>query len=368
MAPQNASDEAGAVSRSARLARFFDLVLRGKRALHGSTDGNLFLEAICSQADHANCIEKLAASAEGMNSLRKALRFDCESALFLNGFGTSFIRYLAEDPAVKEMLGGKLLQRVLIVVVDPPTVWNALTESHEAGRLDENAEFAFAWLLLELVSWSDNQPTDFFHIAKQKVTEQNKFCLLRAASRETRAIGRKLHHALQAPRVKGIGSDDNGPGGRHDNDFADFRQIAILPTADEIHSPERPFYRLANAIESIEDEDRPSVHLDNQFRLLREELLGELRGDLQIALGQRKGKRSGFVIPNLSFEGIYCGNESRRQQCALSLRCNVDFPQLAGLNSSQRKAFLKANFHFLKDRSLGCLLNGKEIVAFANLE
>ncbi|KAL9110261.1 MAG: hypothetical protein Q9227_005168 [Pyrenula ochraceoflavens] len=357
------------VSRSARLSRLFDLVLRGRKALHNASDGNLFLESICDQTDHSKCIERLVANPDGMNSLRKALRFDSESAAFLNGVGSSFIRYLAEDPSVKELLGGSLLQRVLTVVVDPPTYWNPLINSHNSGLLNQHAEYGLAWLISELLSWSNatNQPTNLYDIAEQKVTDTHKFSFLKSSSPETRAIGHKIAACLRNASKEHEGAGQ-GPGGRHDNDFPDFRQIAILPTADEIYSTERPFYRRSDAVEQVESHTRMTVHLDNQFRLLREDLLGELRNDLQIALGQKKGKRSGYVARALSFEGIDCGSESRRKRCGLLLRCGVDFPQLKGLSSAQRKTFVKSNFNFLKDRTLGCLMDGTDIVAFATLD
>ena len=41
----------------------------------------------------------------------------------------------------------------------------------------------------------------------------------------------------------GDGADLDGyrPGGRRDNDFADFREISILPTTGELHSKEQPY-------------------------------------------------------------------------------------------------------------------------------
>ncbi|KAL9620613.1 MAG: hypothetical protein Q9160_004867 [Pyrenula sp. 1 TL-2023] len=352
--------------RSGRLVKFFDLVLRGRRALHNTSDGNLFLESVCDQSDHSNCIEKLVASPEGMNSLKKALRFDCESAPFLNGIAAAFLRYLADDPLVRELLSGTLLKRVLLVVVDPPTFWTSLVNAHEAGLTNQDAEHALAWLLLELLSWSEHQPADLHQIAHQKIAQTCKFSFLRSALPETRILGHKIENFLNTTTKSSVGAGAE-PGGRHDNDFANFRQIAILPTANEIHSDERPFYRRADFIEQVDGEDRITVHLDNQFRLLREDLLGELRNDLQIALGRKKGKRTNYAAQSLSFEGIECGSESKRQQCSLLLRCNADFPQLRGLSVAQRKDFVKNNFYFMKDRSFGGLVDENGLIAFATL-
>lgn len=43
---------------------------------------------------------------------------------------------------------------------------------------------------------------------------------------------------------------------------------------------------------SMPAETRIAAHLENQFRLLREDMLSELRDDIQIARGQKKGRCS----------------------------------------------------------------------------
>jgi hypothetical protein len=88
----------------------------------------------------------------------------------------------------------------------------------------------------------------------------------------------------------------------------------ILPTPNEFASAERPFYRRADAIPGMTQENRGQVHLDNQFRLLREDLLGELRSDFQIATGQRRGRRKfvGCLISN--GQGVAFANVDRDEK------------------------------------------------------
>lgn len=74
--------------------------------------------------------------------------------------------------------------------------------------------------------------------------------------------------------------DSYRPGGRHDNDFKDFREISILPIPDEIASVEIPYYRRMCDVYNVSEAQRAVMHYDNQFRLLREDLLAELRNDL----------------------------------------------------------------------------------------
>jgi hypothetical protein len=181
-------------------------------------------------------------------------------------------------------------------------------------------------------------------------------------------LGQKIKHVLLTTSCETLQDNGIGPGGRHDNDFVHFREIAILPTADELSSSEQPFYRRADTVDQADPDQRVAMHLDNQFRLQREDMLGELRTDLQIAKGMKKGKRTGLIIGGLFLEGIDCGSDRRRKSCGLTLRCNADFPQLSNLDRSQRKSFITENRGFLKHQSFGCLMDGSDFIAFATID
>ena len=69
--------------------------------------------------------------------------------------------------------------------------------------------------------------------------------------------------------------------------------------------------------------------MDNQFRLLREEMLGELRNDLQIARGNKPGKRRSHRLRNLVFHQIDCGDDQKRKPPSVALRCYEGIPLAA---------------------------------------
>lgn len=351
-------------ARSTRLQKYFYQILSGKRVVQKAADARLFLEAIYDQENRANCIEKIVASSSAMESLRLCLRCDV-SIGFINTVAGNFLNHLS-DPTIKQLCNGMLLSQILDVVTDPPTFWNALLKFACDRVLNETSIQAFAWLLLELLS----SPTSEYNIdvrdAAEKVTRDRLF--LSSKSHDIRTFGHKIQHVLL---IRSSGTFDNqefSPGGRHDNDFADFRKIAILPTADEFMSNERPFYRRADEIRDVGQDQRPAVHLDNQFRLLREDLLGELRNDLQVATGQKKRGRPVASLSGLSLHGIECGTGQRRKPCALSLTCQSAYRQLQHFNLAKRKAFIAENKNFIKHQSFGCLLDGSEIVAFATVD
>jgi hypothetical protein len=200
------------------------------------------------------------------------------------------------------------------------------------------------------------------HDVAQRVT--NNESLIKSDSLEVRNIGQNIKHVLAST------SSDcaEGPGGRHDNDFADFRKIKVLPTPDEFASTESPFYRRAHDVQECEVERRGLMHLDNQFRLLREDLLGELRSDFQTATDQKKGRRK-TVLKDLKLVDIECGTVSKRKPCSLKLQCANDISQLAQLrDAATRKKHVTENKNLLKHQSLGCLISNGSIVAFATVE
>jgi hypothetical protein len=330
--------------------------------VRSADDAKLFLEAICDQQEPSGCIERLIASSKALESLRMGLRFDVSPG-FINSTTAAFIKYLS-DPILKQLCNGQFLQQLLLIVAEPPTLWNAYFRLYMDQALTQDSVHSFAWLLLELVSLPSSQGVDVQEDA-QKVIEEK--LLFDSPSHEIRVLGHKIQHVLLTKSSNAPVNTDCAPGGRHDNDFVDFREIAIYPTADEFISSERPFYRRADAIEEANREHRVAMHLDNQFRLLREDMLGELRNDFQIATGKKKGRRSALVLRGLSFEGFYYGTDRRREPCSLTLRCAAGLHQLSNLTPSQRKAFVAENRNFLKHQAFGCLINGNEIVAFATV-
>jgi hypothetical protein len=132
-----------ASSRSDKLFKYLGSILRGKRFVKSPADAKLLLEAICDQREHPNCVEKLIASSSALDSLRNGLRF--------NGNTAPFLKYLS-DPALKQLCNGQLLQQLLDIIADPPTLWNALFQLHKDRVLTQDSEYSFAWLLLELLS------------------------------------------------------------------------------------------------------------------------------------------------------------------------------------------------------------------------
>jgi SpoVK/Ycf46/Vps4 family AAA+-type ATPase len=354
------ADQEAAAKRAAGLTRLFNATIHGHREIKTAGDSNRFLEALCSQEDASKCVECLIASPAGLDALGSALRRRVSGDHdFLNGLATATILHFSK-PSVKQLYGGQFLQRVLEEIVQPPTFWNTLIKAHDTRVLSSDGTRAFAWLLHELLYSRSEDIPDIRDIA-ERIT--NNVSFINSDSVDVRNIGHKIKHVLDST------SDESadGPGGRHDNDFAQIHKIKLLPTPDEFASSEHPFYRRSDSIASAAPESRGLTHVDNQFRLLREDLLGELRNDFQIASGQKKGRRK-IVLDHLKYAGIDCGPETKRKPCSLKLLCPDDVPQLRNVKAVDRKKYLADNKNVLKHQSLGCLISNGNIVAFATVD
>ncbi|KAL8800714.1 MAG: hypothetical protein Q9182_004986 [Xanthomendoza sp. 2 TL-2023] len=292
--------------REARLNKFFHTVNHGERSLKTIQDGNRYIEAVCGQSDPAACIENIIATPVALEALQTSFRFDTSDE-FLNGAASDLLNYL-QDPGLEGLLGGTMLRRILESITKVPIFWKAMVQCHRRSGLKTPAQLSFAWLLLQLMCFPNPECAPYHRLA-QDIKIQDS--LLKSSNVKLRSIGFKIKHVLSVSGNPDVGGLGGCAGGRHDNDFANFRDIAILPTADELTAKEPPFLRLAETLEDPEvTEHRMAMHLDNQFRLYREDMLGELREEIRIALGQKKGRHRGIVINGLDVLGVDCGTEN----------------------------------------------------------
>ncbi|EGO03446.1 hypothetical protein SERLA73DRAFT_165136 [Serpula lacrymans var. lacrymans S7.3] len=352
------------MNRETKLKRHFDAVIYGRLKIE-PRNSLLFLEAIYNHPEPVACINNIVAAKDGLSSVQSAMHFDISIA-FLNGPASLLFAYLL-TPQLKSIAGGTLINEVVLKIVDPPLFFYALLDAFRAGKLEEKGQQSFAALLLHLICLPDSRSTSYRELAQNPAVLGK---LVAHPNRDTRALGERIKHILSVYST-GTTLEVGGPGGRHDNDFSDFRQIAIVPTADEITCTDPPFLRSCAELESPEAAStRTADYLDNQFRLLREDMLCEMREELQIARGKKKGHYRGLVINGLDVIGISCGTQAKRTKWAMTLKCRDDLPQLKKTKDKDRKTFLtkdNAGKRILRHQSLACILVDGEVTAFATV-
>ena len=347
--------------RAARLTKFFHDLIYSKRTLNSSKDAKLFIEALCSQTDPASCSHKLISSPAGLSVVQSSVRLDI-SVPFMNEHASKLLQYL-QAPSLKGIDSGALIIQILTSLVDPPFFWNAFTQAFRDHVLTSMASRAFAWLLLELMHFPGDMSSPYMALANSSDIMD---LLLKSPDGETRNLAQKIKHSLSLDSRDLYIDADAKPGGRHDNDHADHKKISVMPTADELLSREYPFLRTADYTDDPNVlQNLTPLHIDNQFRLLREDMLGEIRKEIQILTRLKTGRHKGIVVHNLHLVGIDSGTEGReRRPWGIVLQSKDELPQLKKIQPSKRKEYLMDNRQILRHGNMSCLLVDNEAVAF----
>ncbi|KAJ5823469.1 hypothetical protein N7447_005809 [Penicillium robsamsonii] len=352
--------------RSERLAKYFGTVVNGKQKVQHLNDFKRFIEAILDQIDPSIVVQRTISSQSALDALRNGLRFNL-TPVFINGYTAKLIQYL-NHREVKLLCNGQFLEQLLLIILEPRTLWGALLEAFRTRKLEDHAIQALCWLMIELLSVPPSSGVDIRADAQAVLDDGSLFS---SPSVDIRNFGHKIRYCLEmkSPATAPQNSEITA-GGRHDNDFADFRLTAIFPTADEMGCTEKPFYRRAEDIAQLSSGQRIAGHVDNQFRLLREDMLSELRDDFQIAKGTKRGRRSAFHLKDISLAHVRCtsGTSNHLRPCTIGVTAKYGLERLKNLSADARKAFLKSTPQFVKHRAFGCLIRGTEIVAFATIE
>ncbi|RYP20847.1 hypothetical protein DL765_002581 [Monosporascus sp. GIB2] len=347
-------------SRAGKLRKLFRDVLGGKRKITTAGDAKLFIEAIQTHETPSVCVEKLAASANGLEAIRYSVRADL-SPSFIQSYTLNLLLLLSMDE-VKALAEGQMLGRILEIIVNPPTVWNALIKGFLNHQIEEQYLTPFAWLLHELLTAHHDLEFDILTDAQEVIQNGG---LAKSSVHATRDLAYKIEKVFQLKTASLPTDMSFSPGGRHDNDFADFRQIATYPTADEFLATERPFYRRANEVFEVPPAERAAVHLDNQYRLLREDMNGELREDLQVSLGKKRGRRSALVLHSIVPVRMDLGDEKRGKKSSLAVICKNGLEELRKLPEARRRKFLADNKNYLKHQAFGALFQCGKVCGFA---
>ncbi|KAK0613521.1 P-loop containing nucleoside triphosphate hydrolase protein [Immersiella caudata] len=350
--------------RADRLRNVFRKMLSGNQQVRTPQNAQHFLEAICVEDPPSSCVERLISSKGGLDSLRQAIRMDLSSSFILS-HTLPLLQYLS-DPTIKLLVDGQFLRTILEVIGNPPTVWKAVLQLFCDRKIPELQIAPFAWLAFELLSLPPKSEIDVVKDV-QAVLER----LLAAQQHKAREIGYQIKRAIEL-RASPANLTADGPGGRHDNDHEDYRKIRIYPTTDEFLSTRRPFYLTSREVLETNADQRVGVHLANQFRLLREDMVAELREDHQVAIGAKKSRRPLLTLGQLNpFRLDFGGQEDdpfRKsfKKCTLLVQCYEGLQFLQKKDSVEsRKRFLKEKPQLLRHQAFGVLCKEAEVIAFA---
>jgi len=254
--------------------RFFDKITKDDTAeIRNAAEAERFLQAAMAfkQEEGASVLLYRLADPKTLRagSLRKALEFITEESVFSNGF-LPFLEILGGDDLGKPVYE-KPLEVVLKSLYDTSFLIPELLAHVRASRAERNdSRTALIWFLTKLALKVAEVRSDDSVIQLAELLAESgpsADCL------KTVLAGRNDADAgLSLAGVRDQQADV--PGGRNDNDFSDYRSIAIIPTIDEFLCPADPYLPKASS-----DPMTAAQLLDRQFRLLREDLLGPAKED-----------------------------------------------------------------------------------------
>lgn len=319
----------------------------------------LFLQGLCVQADPANCIDQIVRSPRGIDAVQKALSSDLGEE-FLNGPASDVLEYLLHVDSV----GGDVLNDVIVGIVEPPIFWNAFHRAFEDGILDQRAQRVFASVLSYLLQMENRDTAAYRELASRPSLLDN---FLTSGQQAVREAGYLIKHILSSSDI----GDSGAPGGRHDNDFADFRKVAIIPTADELLSQRRPALRPASLFDDPDGKDsRFTDYLDILFRLLREDMMHELKEEIDIVLKKKQGRHRGIVVNHVRLAGVHTGAARQNTHWGLQLRCYPDLFVFKGIKDEDRRKFITDNDRgskIFRHQSLACLVVQDTILSLGTI-
>ncbi|ODA79016.1 hypothetical protein RJ55_04606 [Drechmeria coniospora] len=353
-------------ARQRRLAIILRQFLSGDREMKSSQDAALFFEAadnVCTERSPAILVERVVSSPKGVDVIRSAVRSNI-SPDFISNTTVSFLRHLL-DPQVKALYSGLFLKQLIGPILSPSTFWASLLATFQDDKLDEQGVETFANLCLAVVS-SDVPGLDVPFRQVEELLSRNT--LLESPSHRVRTVAYRIQKALQLRRFGRVEDVDSGAGGRHDNDFPNFRQISIQPTSDEIESTEEPFLPLAVEVFNNSTADKEQAYLDWLFRLLMEDMVSQLRDDIAVAQGRKTANRKPTVLKflELSEAGHSDFLKARPFAIKMAFEQGLSFPSSARVQSDREK-YLKNNPNILRHGSFGALCMGTRIIAMGIL-
>jgi len=351
-------------SRNPRLKKIFDDIVSGERQLIDPLVSH-FIQSISTHSDPAACLHTIITSERGLEAIQTAVCSN-PSTEALNGDVADLLAYL-RDSKLEYLGGGDTLQQLLRALVDSSNFWDSLVSAFSTDQLQQSMARSFSWLLLQLVLLPPELAEKYRNVASGPDIVRT---LLRSPDPETRSNARKIGHIISLyPEDATVPTDwSEAPGWRHNNDPYSYREVSILPTPDEIASTERPHLRTIDEIDDLEltsPMEMCKVHVENQFRLLREDLVHDTRESVQVALGNQRGKRTGDVISGLTLTNVYADDKSK---WGLRFTCFADLPFFSfAIDHEDRVDRLEKDRNYLRHGSFAYLLSGNEIVAFVTI-
>jgi ribosomal protein L40E len=328
--------------------KFFDLSIA--KGPNGMTDfdeksSKKFLQACLDYGDSTELIYKIDNTSQfGHACLKKSLQMD-PSSTFFNKYVLPLLKKLSDDQ-LSVGLCKKPLNTLLYTIFDCPFFLDSMRSVlEELNDLEIVARFLLSVISAPGEDAAKARTSPIVRDIAMKLQEISDNTT--KAHKTSEMIIRVLAGATVRSNNNNAIDISNFPGDRHDNDFADFRSIAIIPTAAEVICKETPYLPMADDVLS----GGQANMLDRFFRLLRHDFVAPLREELQVSKGPESKRSQWRTFKEVSFDDLVV--EEKSFSCF-----NVSFKQQpsAGATPEKRKAYWDDHKSLLPHLSLVCFV------------
>lgn len=262
----------------AKLVKSSDVRTEHRDLLKNERTALRFVQGVCEHDDPTEVLFQL--NRQDPHLVRTIFARGSSKSSFVGLVVMPFLGWLGKDD-LSVGTCSKRQQSVCNELARAPGLLDGLLETQTCGEISD--EMALLWFVERLVLDDDGDGTDdkeynnLHRALAQGLTcspsphvEDHADKLLSMLDDPGEMVRRRAEVASTGSLVGGGVSleaiQESRAGGRHSNDHADFRRIAIVPSVDEVLCKKLPFLPAS-------DSDAEASHLDRHFRLLRHDMV-----------------------------------------------------------------------------------------------
>lgn len=276
---------------------YFNDVIHSRKKMLGFTDAKRFIDGAV-EIENLEMLSTLTESSESIGLLKRACSLGCDDSKNDCGLNETVMKLLNHLGKCELSVGSAkhcTIQCFKAIYETPGLLQNLLAKL-KGGKIEKVS--ALVWFLVAVCKSDDTarqKPivSDFLH-ALSSSGEIEKSPALKALVTVLMPEQLKLEYnskhsgntQMELSSLEHVQAFEP----QHNNDFPfDYRQIGILPTIEEMNSK----YRTCGitSVFSRNDSKNVAAMLDRQFRLLREDMLGPMREELDTEMKLPRDKK-----------------------------------------------------------------------------
>jgi hypothetical protein len=309
----------GRDSASAKKRRVFTKLVKDNEATISSIhQAKRFVEGMGTFDSKVDLLSKLDDNRDtGLQRIRDVLSFvnstnDVETLLI------PMLQHVMNDETARPLFR-PLRDKILMAIFSVPGLMDALVRHSVASQMQAVSAHALSSFLLAIVKTfvEARMSVPVLELARtlRKRGDVNNeaipLCAMLLADEEPRVNPDVKTNASSDGTAACWVTDTIPPGGRHDNDHRNFRNIRIVPTVDELRCPTDSWLPLATGENQVIENTGIRL-LDRNFRLLREDAVNTMKTN--IAEQQKPWSNARVVGLNVNGRGTR-GNLAFVVQC-----------------------------------------------------